>query len=227
MDYSQHNQNGELDLYDANTAPNGMSEQYLTDRASFLVAAVQAGVENATISADKIYYLDAASGLELQPFELVQKYDNTGLPYWEELPVAGAPRYIFGSNNGDTYDGRFYNVVQHVYGGAGDDSIKTGGGTDHLDSGTGRNILEGGRGFDTYVLQDDGSPDIIRDEDGQGVIRVGKEAVRGAFTNTKERPDLFSSADGRWQLRYGDSEAWELSQKGQDGSYRVVARLAG
>ena len=130
VDYSQHNQNGELDLYDANTAPNGMSEQYLTDRASFLVAAVQAEVENATISADKIYYLDAASGLELQPFELVQKYDNTGLPYWEELPVAGAPRYIFGSNNGDTYDGRFYNVVQHVYGGAGDDSIKTGGGAD-------------------------------------------------------------------------------------------------
>ena len=28
-------------------------------------------------------------------------------------------------------------------------------------------------------------------------------------------------------MRYGDSEAWELSQKGQDGSYRVVARLAG
>ena len=49
VDYSQHNQNGELDLYDANTAPNGMSEQYLTDRASFLVAAVQAGVENAMI----------------------------------------------------------------------------------------------------------------------------------------------------------------------------------
>ncbi|AVD70223.1 hypothetical protein CAY53_00950 [Desulfobulbus oralis] len=29
VDIARHNQNGELDLYDANTAPNGMSEQYL------------------------------------------------------------------------------------------------------------------------------------------------------------------------------------------------------
>ena len=171
-----------------------------------------------------VYFEDRKTGMKLRHMKPVYDEKNKTLQLVENTDL---PRYIFGSDKADTYDGRFYNVVQHVYGGAGDDSIKTGGGADYLDSGSGRNILEGGTGFDTYVLQDDGSPDIIRDEDGQGVIRVGKEAVRGAFTNTKERPDLFSSADGRWQLCYGDSEAWELSQKGQDGSYRVVARLAG
>ena len=98
VDYSQHNQNGELDLYDANTAPNGMSEQYLTDRASFLVAAVQAGVENATISADKIYYLDAApdsswpgSGSEI-PEETLEEFAEHAVFEVRELPACAVDR---------------------------------------------------------------------------------------------------------------------------------------
>ena len=138
-----------LALYDAENNAAGMTDSYIRDKAQFLVRLIEAGIQNVELSSDDSYYLDMASGRVLKTKEILNGEQGS----WE-VAVSYSPRYIFLGNDNATsrdYDGRIFSVEQHIYGGGGNDFIRTGKKDDHLEGGEGEDFLDGGEGDDLMI----------------------------------------------------------------------------
>ena len=127
LDYSSHNTNGELDLYDPATGQGQMTESYIEDRSAFLNYWIENVVtdemptaselaEYHDLATDKLVFVDAPSH------------------------ASPAKQFIFGTENAEVING--LDNIDHLYGGAGDDTLNGKGGADYL---------EGGQGYDTYI----------------------------------------------------------------------------
>ena len=130
-DYSQFNQNGALDLFNFATGNGELTQKYLTDRAQFLTQKISFNIsDGALVPRGNTFYQDLASGLELRPADIKQKY-------------------VFGGDGNDAP--QFSAGNDHIYGGAGDDDISGGGGNDYLEGNVGNDQLFGDEGNDTLV----------------------------------------------------------------------------
>ena len=125
----------------------GMTDEYIEDRALFLAAQANRvskdGHSFLAAEHSKLKYdfvgkdLQAANGEQLR-LDYYASDDGKFGVYFEDktsgmvLTGGNSRRYIFGSDRSDTYDGSGYHVVQHVYGGAGNDIIITGDGDECL-----------------------------------------------------------------------------------------------
>jgi Ca2+-binding RTX toxin-like protein len=191
--YQQHNFNGELDLYDPVDAPNGMTEQYIKDRAAFLELKLDLAIKDAVVR----------EGVNKTYIDIATKYTAT-TQATDSTARNEKPQYIFG----DDKDNHGANAIQggnkadHLYGGAGKDALYGGHGEDYIEGNAGNDYLDGtspgesgsqreddgvkdtllgGEGLDTYVV---GDKDVIEDSDGYGyVIFGGKHLVGGFDTN--------------------------------------------
>ncbi|SMB26129.1 protein of unknown function [Sterolibacterium denitrificans] len=171
LDYSQHNQAGELDLYDPVTGSGQLTESWLADRAALLVAFNQARTADLVATGgvfqvdstgnDGVRYTDVGSGLAV-------KVGQTTLD---------PQRIVFGGEGSDTITGG--SQGDHLYGGAGNDTLNGGDGRDYLEGGfgddtleggKGNDILKGGAGNDIYVFNSGDGVDIIEDSAGQDRI---------------------------------------------------------
>ncbi|QDX80631.1 hypothetical protein B9N43_04850 [Denitratisoma sp. DHT3] len=202
-DYGAANAEGELELYDAASHPNGMGEQYLADRIAFLQRKLWFSVEDkapenpgyAYNGADpeylkeSAYYEDAASG-----YKIAQGFTP-------DSPFANVHRYYFGDAQDNAYTGG--GVEDHLYGGIGDDTLEGGGGADWLVGGTGADTLrggagedtliggqgsdtlEGGEGEDTYLINRGDGRDTIVDS-GRNRIVVDGKRFEGTFVKNEE-----------------------------------------
>lgn len=174
--YAIHNQNGELDLYNANTRAGTLTDQWRTDRAQMLAYVMTANTADVTAILKPEYgvnnrsqYTDLASGYALTLSEVT-------------LPAssASARQIVFGSDNSEVLEGR--SKADALYGDGGADYLRG-----RLDNDT----LEGGTGMDVYeyvgrksfggTLSNDGE-DVILDADGKGVLRYVFE--EGGFAGT-------------------------------------------
>lgn len=175
-DYVNHNQNGELDLYDPQTGHGRLTGQYLEDRARFLA------VKNAWWIADGP--ADAAPTRDLAG----QYRDKTQLLTLTNA-ASGAtvyPKYVFGDvgDDRDIRGGEFGTYVDHLYGGGGNDTLQGYGGNDYL---------EGGTGNDRYIYNRGDGIDTIVDIDGVGSIVVDGLALSGG---SRIAENLWQSNDG-------------------------------
>ena len=148
--YDQHNADGSLDMYDLTTGQGVITEQWLADRAQFIVfvaKALDTLIPNLLLSWS--YYEDRASNTTI------------GIPI-------GTDKYIFGGNGIDAIEGGLR--TDHLYGEAGNDTLTGNGGNDYL---------EGGAGDDEYVFAIGDGMDIILDADGLGKITLDGIQIKG------------------------------------------------
>ena len=217
--YAPFNQNGELDYGPGH--PAGITDEYLRDRALFLAAQSAYWQEHAFVfssSAPWTDYIDDElsnttfryfTGEGPGTFDVYFEDRATGIKLPEKMDV---PHYIFGTDRSDTYDGSGYHVVQHVYGGAGNDIIITGDGDDYiegmvgddyLDARGGTNVLIGGAGNDIYVIDPRIKAVNTIIDDGENRLRVYEsksnqwQTYSGYFTRSSNDSNTFTSADGQ------------------------------
>jgi Ca2+-binding RTX toxin-like protein len=200
ISYDQHNTDGSLDLYNPATGQGVITEQWISDRARFVVLVAEASetfVPNLFLSWS--YYEDIASNTKI------------GVPILTD-------KYIFGGKGDDTIEGGLRG--DHLYGGTGNDTLAGNGGNDYL---------EGGRGNDTYVLQRTGGGiDTILDHSGADQLQIDGAAVSGAFSPAVDGGKVYYSADKAYELRMMLDGDWRVSARDAGtGEYRAVADLDG
>jgi Ca2+-binding RTX toxin-like protein len=220
LDYSAHNSNGELDLYDPETDTGTLTEAWIDDRAVMLnwknqfdMTRKSYGTEWNTFEVQGNWdFIDYRLGTNGQPLKLsVDGIDVTS---------AVSHQIVFGSNGSDSLVGNL--LDDHIYGGTGndtlsgaggddyiegnanDDELKGGGGNDTLLGGKGSDILEGGQdddtllggaGFDTYIYHTGDGQDTIIDSDGDGLIKIDDEELTGGKA-LSAGVNTWQSADG-------------------------------
>ncbi|MEN9480276.1 MAG: hypothetical protein RLZZ298_1671, partial [Pseudomonadota bacterium] len=165
-DYTSHNLDGTLDLYDPATNAGQITTQYLVDRSQFLarknwfntndLPALKGRLEASDsyrYQTDNTLFIDQATG-----YTIAQGFDPNS-------PFNNIHHYYFGDSGDNAYTGG--SVADYLYGGAGDDILEGGKGDDYL---------EGGSGDDTYIIAS--GKDRIVDKDGQ--IKLGTATLTGS-----------------------------------------------
>jgi len=171
--YTQHNANGELNLYDPATHTGDITTEYLKQRADFMERKLYYNTQNTSYNiwspggipangndpyaGQDIQWEDRSTGDVMQ--RVGQVTDNT-------------TRVIFGGQGIDTINGA--NKADALFGGAGDDTLTGNKGNDYL---------EGGKGNDTYIYINGGTNqdglDTILDTDGNGTIQIDGNVIAG------------------------------------------------
>ncbi|MDO8262337.1 MAG: putative Ig domain-containing protein [Gallionella sp.] len=163
-DYSAHNTNGELHLYNPATGHGQLTPGYLTDRAAMLRLMIQRNMDDSSTISGDIFYRDVELRITLRPGSLFVDADAM-----QQVVFGGA-----GNNpltGGDNHD--------RLYGMGGIDTLNGGGGNDYLEGGSDDDKLNGGIGTDTYTFNTGDGADTITDVDGLGTIMLNGAQVMG------------------------------------------------
>ena len=192
-DYTQHNQNGALELYNPDTGQGELTDAYLADRAAFLAGVIEANLADtgtgknlrADTGGDPIYFEDQASGITLQT-------QNSG-----SGQGTSGPSYRFGGDGNDTIFG--HAEADHLYGGAGMDRIDGAKGNDYIEGNAGSDILSGGEGKDT-LLGGEGN-DILEGGKDNDILRGGKDVDTYKYTSG-DGWDTIEDSDGQGRIEY-------------------------
>src|SRR5882672_2203706 len=207
--YASRNTNGELDLYDTNTRPQGMTESYIADRADFLERKLYITGFNRT----KNYEDAIAKALNPNappPDARAQAYQAEAKEYLDLAsgciastggPADSLQHFIFGTSGADGINGA--GREDHLYGGAGNDTLRGFYADDYLEGGLGNDDLDGGVGNDTYVWDKGGGMDLITDarEGGSGpklgnILFIGQTLAGQKTQQSPDNPHLFTDARG-------------------------------
>ncbi len=144
-DYTKFNKNGELDLH-ASLTPNGqLTENYLKDRANFLVQLLYENINNTGIKdpydqKNTVVYSDLPSYYYA---DLTTGKQSLNAVYSDLNAKNNYQQFIFGSNGSDAgITGGL--KADHLYGMGGNDILKGEKGADYLEGGKGRDTLIGG-----------------------------------------------------------------------------------
>jgi len=164
VSYAAHNTDGSLDLYDKDTNPGGLTNEYLVDRAAMLAWKLQFQKFGARDDNDPII----RGGRGAKPY--TEKWDsNTVQGNWDfialDAPLPGGDplklaidgqglsvydhQIVFGSKAADIVNGS--GDSDRLYGMAGNDTLDGKGGADYIEGGGGNDILKGGDGQDTLI----------------------------------------------------------------------------
>ncbi|MEO8384988.1 MAG: hypothetical protein ABI583_07095, partial [Betaproteobacteria bacterium] len=171
IDYSNFNQNKELELWNQATSTGALTSDWINDRAAYFQWKLKANATDVVGSIRGPYsptnteYSDAAAGETLLVKGQVLGFDSS----------APVQRVIFGGTANDTIEGGVNN--DHLYASAGTDTITGGKGDDYL---------EGGEGFDDYVFNNGDGKDTILDIDGRGWLSLGQRTQYSAKRGVKD-----------------------------------------
>ncbi len=175
--YDRFNKNGELDFYTSSTPDGQLTDNYLQDRANFLVQLLYENINDTgaknpydPINTDvyqnlpSYYYADLTTGkqsLNAVYSDLATKKDNY-------------QQFIFGSSLSDTITSG--SKEDHLYGMGGNDEIWGYGGADYIEGGKGQDTMHGGEDNDTFYVQgEDTDYDIFYGDGGDGDKIIGSE----------------------------------------------------
>ncbi len=170
-DYAGFNANGALELYNSATDSGEITDQYLKDRAEFLVRKTWFNTndlptqkrmleekDNHLYQKDDTYFVDEASG-----YKIAQGFDPAS-------PFANIHRYYFGDDQANAFTGG--GVSDFLYGG---------GGLDLLTGNEGNDYLEGGSGLDFYRFCTGDGKDVVLDTDQRGLLQHNNELLVLAY----------------------------------------------
>lgn len=176
--YTTVNANGSLDLYDSSTHSGELTDQYLNDRASFVLAKQKANTDDlgndagamngsfawAKQNVDDVIYLDKA-GNSLPDYATAKIYQGNN---YLDNGINDIQQIQFGSILDEKLTGG--NKADHLYGMRG---------VDILQGGKGNDYLEGGQGTDTYVYNSGDGLDTVLDTDGKGLLQIDGVTLNG------------------------------------------------
>jgi len=196
-DYTSHNVNGTLDLFNLQTETGELTTAWLADRSEFLLDVIQENLTDRDIGARADHYRHF--------FDL-----GSGRTLLEPASNGNLMRFTFGSQQDDSVSG--LGGVDHIYGGLGNDSIQGGGGNDYIEGNGGEDLLlaggqgddeiRGGAGNDREIRGDDGS-DKLYGEAGQDKLYGGGD--RDWLYGGRDHDELFGG-DGNDELFGGKSD---------------------
>jgi len=210
--YAQHNQNGELDLYDAATGQGAITAEWLKDRALFLTWKNQKNLDDI---ADGIAIRRKDNGAESYLYTDKTLKDARGHDY--SIQVTGGNtvqqidpiRISFASDQGDTLQGGSY--ADHLYGGRGKDRLEGGGGADYLEGGAEDDALAGGDGDDKLIggngadtLTGGAGDDVLQGGKGDDVLQGGADSDLYVI-RTGDGRDTILDHEGRNTIIYEDA----------------------
>ncbi|OSI19807.1 calcium-binding protein [Neisseria dumasiana] len=136
----------------------------------------------------------------------------TGNDNYNRLNGGRGDDTIYGNAGEDTIDGGIGD--DKLYGGADRDNIFGGIGNDYIDGGTGNDLMRGQAGDDTYFFTKGYGHDVIRDTEGNNIVKLGGVAFKDV--DLKEE-------NGNWVLTLketGDTLTIEgQSQAGESVAY--------
>ncbi|MEW8050970.1 MAG: hypothetical protein AB2792_10840 [Candidatus Thiodiazotropha sp.] len=156
--YDDHNQNGELELYDPITQAGEITQAYLEDRSAFLALLNQGNITGEPVPGEEVEFYDVAR-------DIVARYDNYLQP---------PHRIYFGGDGDEALSGM--SKSDRLYGGGGNDSLTGNTGDDYLEGNAGIDKLDGGVGNDELY---GGSGDDARIHDSGLYGREGDDALYG------------------------------------------------
>lgn len=182
--YSAINSDGALDLYDPATHTGQITDQYLTDRAAFVLAKQQANTSDSTTLLNN--GTDTIVGFAGQGGETTLYMDKTAemgnnFPAYSTAEILQGGLLATAAFAVDMKQIQFGSVLTDTLtGGNKDDHLYSMGGNDILTGGKGNDYLEGGAGNDTYQYASGDGLDTILDTDGNGSVVIdGLPALTG------------------------------------------------
>ncbi len=201
-----------IDLADG-THPDGMTAQYIKDRAALLERKLYYNVHDTPYDTSRIASSSGGSPTGETAFDLApSKYDNEDI-IWSDADsklkiqrgsgtTANTIKVSFGSIHGGPLVGLDANPStgygDRLFGGARDDILRGNKGNDYL---------EGGAGLDVYEYRPGDGNDTVVDTDGRGVIRYFwrdgnnvEQSVIVADGAIKGTGDTWTSADGKFSF---------------------------
>ncbi|TBW48113.1 tandem-95 repeat protein, partial [Marinobacter halodurans] len=191
-DYSQHNVEGELDLYNDEHQTGAIREEWIEARAlTYLFQKMQQD----GVSLD---------GVTEESYVIVIHHEDNAI---ELITVTGtlgqAPKGIYFGNNSDIeFEGGSNDDL--FFGGGGSDTFKGlegndtlfgDGGDDHLYGGQGNDILDGGEGNDTYYYNAGEGTDAIRDTIGQNRLVINGQIIT-QITKISDQSNIYEDDFG-------------------------------
>ncbi|MEW8009676.1 MAG: calcium-binding protein [Candidatus Thiodiazotropha sp.] len=133
--YDDHNQNGELELYNQITQVGEITQNYLADRTAFLATLNAFNRTNESIEGNHLVeFQDWGNGSVGQSAMITTTGDNI------------SQHVFFGDEHQDTLTGG--SDEDRLYGGGGNDTLTGNAGNDYLEGNTGIDKLDGGVGND-------------------------------------------------------------------------------
>jgi Ca2+-binding RTX toxin-like protein len=221
--YDQFNSGGALDPYDPSSGNGQLTQGWLTDRAKLLQAVIASNtIDNPTTARvpgatdikteyhyftdnnERILFADPIAGNNSLPTQVVAFADDSGRTLTGTDYLLGDHLYggagtdtLIGQGGDDYLEGGAGN--DQLFGGADNDTLIGGRGADTLNGGAGTNLLNGGSDFDTYVASSGEGMQIITDSDGQGqVLLDGAQVTGGAYAGG----NTYMSVDGATTLSF-------------------------
>jgi Ca2+-binding RTX toxin-like protein len=246
VSYARHNTDGSLDLFDKDSNPDGLTDEFLADRAQMLWWRLQFEKKGARDDDDaprtgpKPYnedwdsntvqgntdYIDLTQKLPgNQEFKLV--IDGAGLSLFDKQIVFGSidanriegsgdDDKLYGMGGGDTLEGK--GGDDYIEGGQGNDTLEGDTGQDTLKGGSGDDTLNGGNGKDS--LTGDAGSDTLDGGEGNDTLEGGAGHDRYRFTGSFGH-DIITDSD--------DDGAILIGSDGQTlrGQYQGIGKRNG
>lgn len=192
------------------STPSTFTDSWITDRTTLLTAVTARNSKDGdglaysnafpTDRAYDLHWIDASGTEKMLIAENTARQGGVLIP----VPIQ---RFAFGGDAADALTGSDINLLgDHLYGGAGNDTLNGMSGNDYLEGnigddiligGTGADTLLGGAGTDTYQFTATFGNDTILDSDGAGLITVDGTQITGG---KKIADNLWQSDDK--QLHY-------------------------
>jgi Ca2+-binding RTX toxin-like protein len=205
VDYDQHNQNGELDLYNPDTGKGALTKEWIKVRAEMLMAMEYAGYQN-------IPYTQVLSGVLANYLYVDANKELVCHIHGAEYATMKTHYIRFGSDKDETLTGG--NFEDSLFGGSGDDKLY---------GLAGANYLEGGIGEDEYHVVSDGRVDTILDVDRRGIVKLDGETLTGG---KGAAPDTWKSTDGTITYHLVNNTTLEII-KDDDVQIRILDFVSG
>ena len=248
VSYERHNTDGSLDLYDAANKPNGLTEEYLKDRAQMLWWKMQ--FDKSGAKDDNDLGLRELLGGKPRSKPYNEDWDSdTVKGNWDYVdhskPLPGGAgagvltlaidgkglsefdrQIIFGSKNNDTFNGD--GDDDRIYGRDGNDTIDGKAGDDYLEGNAGNDKLVGGTGNDEIIGGDNDDALI----GGEGVDQLKGDAgndilMGGAGDDTLdggEGFDFLNGGAGKDSLIGGEGNDYLFDQGGSGSSEQSILK---
>lgn len=247
VSYDKRNTDGSLDLFDEDLKPNGLTEEFIKDRAAMLWWKMQFDKKGAKDDNDILapdghkpydedWDSDAVKGNwdyvdHMRPIPgyvdkpLTLAIDGSGISLYDHQIIFGKNKKDVGDTlSGDGDDDRIYgrDGNDNISGGKGNDYLEGNAQNDFLDGGDGDDKLVGGTGADTLV--GGSGSDIITGGDGNDEIQGGEghDILYGGQADDdlqgNEDNDFLNGGLGRDKLSGGTGNDYLYDQGGEDYS---------
>jgi Ca2+-binding RTX toxin-like protein len=215
--------------FNPQSAPGGLTDLYLEDRATMLNWAISRNTGNlgdafaSDQASEAARYMDLvlrADG-KLTTFK-VSPPPILGNSDLSLVDLATTKRFVFGTDSTDVVGGR--DNADRLYAGQGTDMLAAGKGSDYLEGGAGMDVYQYRADTKLFIPTNDGN-DEIRDTDGKGVLRYTFQAgVSSQVQSTVIGGAAIKQTDAQWLSADGK---FRYDKTGADLTVTIVGDAGG